>query len=75
MFNRQSVSGSCIGGIKSSQECVEFCHKNNVYPDCTVIEAADIDKAWDSLMNSNADGVRYVIDIKKSLENKDFLPQ
>jgi len=23
----------------------------------------------------NPDGVRYVIDIKKSLENKDFLPK
>lgn len=26
MFNRYSVSGSLIGGIKATQECVNFCH-------------------------------------------------
>jgi len=40
-----------------------------------MIEAKDIQTAWDSLSNTNADGIRYVIDIKKSLEDKDFLPK
>jgi len=40
-----------------------------------MIEAKDIQSAWEALSNSNADGIRYVIDIKKSLENKDFLPK
>jgi hypothetical protein len=40
-----------------------------------MIEAKDIQWAWDQLNGSNPDGVRYVIDIKKSLEDKDFLPK
>ena len=49
-------------------------YKHGVYPDCKVVEAKDIDDCWDQLQSSNADGLRYVIDIKKSLENKDYLP-
>lgn len=75
MFNRFSISGSLIGGIKATQECVNFCNERNVYPDCQVIEADKIDWAWEQLNGSNADGVRYVIDIKKSLSNKGFLPK
>jgi uncharacterized zinc-type alcohol dehydrogenase-like protein len=75
MFNRFSISGSLIGGIKATQECVNFCNERNVYPDCQVIEADKIAWAWEQLNSSNADGVRYVIDIKKSLSNKGFLPK
>ena len=39
-----------------------------------VVEAKDIDSCWDKLTKTNADGIRYVIDIKKSLENKDYIP-
>jgi hypothetical protein len=39
-----------------------------------LIQAKEIDWAWDQLKNVNKDGIRYVIDIKKSLEDQDFLP-
>ena len=74
MMNRLSISGSIIGGIKETQEMVDFCFKHKIYPECQSIEAKDIDWAWDQLEKTNPDGVRFVIDIKKSLENKDFLP-
>lgn len=75
MMKRQSIAGSLIGGIKETQEVVDLCFQHGIYPDCKVIEAKDIDWAWDQLMTTNADGIRYVIDIKKSLENKEFLPK
>lgn len=75
MFNRLSIAGSLIGGIKETQEVVDLCFKHGIYPDCQVIEAKEIDWAWDKLINSNADGLRYVIDIKKSLQNNEFLPK
>jgi len=76
MMNKQAIAGSIIGGIKETQELIDFCHEKNVYPDCQMIEAKDIDWAWDQLVGEglNKDGIRYVVDIKKSLENKDFLP-
>lgn len=74
MFNRMSVAGSLIGGIRETQECIDFCFKHGIYPDCETVEAKDIDRCWAQLQ-SNADGIRYVIDVKKSLENTEFLPK
>ena len=54
---------------------VDLCYKHGVYPDCKIVEAKDIDWCWQQLDKTNADGIRYVIDIKKSLENKDFIPK
>lgn len=75
MLGRKSIAGSLIGGIKETQEVIDLCAAKNIYPDCKVVEAKDIDACWKELDGSNPDGVRYVIDIKKSLENKDFLPK
>jgi len=68
MFNRASVAGSLIGGIRETQECIDFCFKHGIYPDCETVEAEDIDSCWEKL-KSNADGIRYVIDVKKSKAN------
>ena len=73
--SRISIAGSVIGGIKETQEVVDFCFKHGIYPDCKVIEAKDIDWCWDQLESINADGIRFVIDIKKSLKNKEYLPK
>lgn len=67
MFNRQSIAGSLIGGIKETQELIDFCHEKNLYPDCQTVEAKDIDDCWEKLISNGHDGIRYVIDIKKSL--------
>lgn len=75
MLSRQSIAGSLIGGIKETQEVIDLCAAKGIYPDCKIVEAKDIDSCWKELEGSNPDGVRYVIDVKKSLENKDFLPK
>jgi len=77
MFKRQKIGGSLIGGIKATEECLDLCAKHGIYPDIHLIEAKEIDWAWQELIGpaGNKDGVRYVIDIKKSLENKDFVPK
>ena len=72
IVQRKSVAGSLIGGIKNTEEMLEFCSKHNILPDTQTIEAKEIDWAWDQLSTTNKDGIRYVIDIKKSRENKDF---
>lgn len=74
MFARKSISGSIIGGMKATQECVDFCHKHNIYPDCQTVTADKLDWVWEELDKSNAAGLRYVIDIKASLAS-DFVPK
>ena len=53
---------------------LEFCAEKQILPDYTLIQAKDIQDVWDKLAQSNADGLRYVIDIKQSLKNDAFLP-
>jgi len=74
IFQRKSIAGSLIGGIKNTEACLEFCGKHGITPDIQMIEAKKIDWAWDQITTINKDGVRYVIDIKKSLEDKEFVP-
>lgn len=69
MYKRLSIASSLIGGIPSTQEMVEFCNKHQVYPDVEIVTADKISEVYDDLSeNANAGGIRYVIDIKKSLE-------
>jgi len=39
---RKTISGSHIGGIASTQECIDLCHKANIYPDVQLVEAKEI---------------------------------
>jgi len=52
---------------------LELCAKNKIYPDVKHINASQIDWAWEELVQ-NSDGLRFVIDIKKSLNEESFLP-
>lgn len=68
MFARKSVAGSLIGGIAATQECVDFCAKHGIYPDCQTITADKLAETWKELdTGANANGLRYVLDIKASL--------
>jgi len=74
IMKRQSVAGSFIGGIKETQECIDFCAKHDIYPDCETVLAKDIDEIWDKLKQNNDAGKRYVIDVKASLKDAAFCP-
>jgi len=68
MFERKSIAGSLIGGIKATQEVVDFCFKHSIYPDCKMIESKELNEAWDALKTGkNVDAIRFVLDVKKSL--------
>ena len=72
LFYRKSIAGSNVGGMKSSQELMDLCHKHSIYPDIKMITADDINQSWEDLCdetNPNPDGIRFVIDMKKSKQN------
>ena len=33
IFSRKTIAGSLIGGINATQECIDFCGKNQIFPD------------------------------------------
>ena len=67
MFGRRSISGSCIGSIKETQDCIDFCHKHNIRPNAEFVTKEDLPTVYEKLQGKNDAGVKYVMDISKSL--------
>lgn len=61
MFNRVNFNGSLIGGIPETQEVIDYCAKNKIYPQIQIIKADEINDAWKKVVNKEA-RYRYVID-------------
>lgn len=58
----KKVYGSMIGGIKETQEMLDFSLRHGIYPETEIIRADEIDKAYENLTNGKAK-FRYVIDM------------
>ena len=67
IFGRHSLAGSGIGGIKETQEMLDFCGKHNVVSDIEIIPIQKINEAYDRLLKQDVK-YRFVIDMK-SLKN------
>lgn len=61
MSNRVNINASLIGGIPETQEVVNYCADNNLLPEIQIINADQINDAWDKVVNKQA-RYRYVID-------------
>ncbi|HXU95881.1 MAG TPA: NAD(P)-dependent alcohol dehydrogenase, partial [Candidatus Nitrosotalea sp.] len=61
--NRRSLAGSLIGGIKETQEMLNFCSQNNIASDIEIISIQQISEAYKRILNSDVK-YRFVIDIK-----------
>ncbi|OWR26547.1 alcohol dehydrogenase [Saccharibacillus sp. O23] len=59
---RRSFAGSSIGGIRETQEMLDFCAEHDITPEIEVISADRIDEAWERVMKSDVK-YRFVIDI------------
>jgi alcohol dehydrogenase (NADP+) len=59
---RKSVAGSGIGGIKETQEMLDFCAENNIVSDIEIIDIKDIHAAYDRMEKGDV-RYRFVIDM------------
>lgn len=61
---RRRVFGSQIGGIKETQEMLDYSVSHNIYPEVEVIKAegSEIDQAYQNVLNGKVK-FRYVIDM------------
>lgn len=59
--SRVNFNASLIGGIPQTQEIIDYCAKNKIYPQTQVINAEQINDAWSKVINKEA-RYRYVID-------------
>jgi alcohol dehydrogenase (NADP+) len=68
VFGRRSLSGSLIGGIKETQEMLDFCGQHNITADIELIPIQQINEAYDRLVKSDVK-YRFVIDIASLQQN------
>jgi alcohol dehydrogenase (NADP+) len=58
---RRSWAGSAIGGIRETQQMLDFCASHGIGAEIETITAAQIDQAWDRVVDSDV-RYRFVID-------------
>jgi len=60
---RRSISGSLVGGLKETQEMLDYCAKNNIVSDVEVINIEQIDEAYERILKGDVH-YRFVIDMQ-----------
>jgi alcohol dehydrogenase (NADP+) len=63
LASRNSYASSQIGGIRETQELVDFCALHKIRPEISKIAMTEISDAWDKVVEKKA-RYRYVIDMK-----------
>jgi alcohol dehydrogenase (NADP+) len=66
VMGRKAIAGSLIGGIKETQEMLDFCAKHGLTCDIELITIDKINEAYERMLKSDVK-YRFVIDIAKSL--------
>jgi len=61
--NRRSILGSGVGGIKETQEMLDYCAEKNIVSDVEVIPIQKINEAYERMLRSDV-RYRFVIDMK-----------
>jgi uncharacterized zinc-type alcohol dehydrogenase-like protein len=62
IFGRKSISGSPIGGLKETQEMLDFCSQKGITSDIELIPIQKVNEAYDRLLKSDVK-YRFVIDM------------
>jgi uncharacterized zinc-type alcohol dehydrogenase-like protein len=62
IMKRRQLAGSAIGGIRQTQEMLDFCGENGITSDIELIPIQKIDEAYDRLVKGDVK-YRFVIDM------------
>ena len=63
IFKRRQLAGSLIGGIKETQEMLDFCAEHNITSDIELIPVQKINEAYERMLKSDVK-YRFVIDMQ-----------
>lgn len=62
ILGRRRIAGSVIGGIRETQEVLDFCGRMNILPECEIISMDEINHAFERMEKSDV-RYRFVIDM------------
>ena len=66
MMRKLRVTGSTIGGMLETQECIDFCHRHKIVPRTKLVTADSLLDIYKMLNSKNDSVVRNVLDIEAS---------
>ena len=68
LLDQVKITGSSVGGMKTTQECIDFIAKKNLQVKTKMLTSiAEVSKAEMALQKGNDSGVRYVVDLQQAL--------
>ena len=68
LLDQVKITGSSVGGMKITQECINFVAEKNLQVETKMLTSiAQVSEAEKALQQGNDSGVRYVIDMQKAL--------
>lgn len=67
IMKRRTLAGSLIGGIKETQEMLDFCAEHAITADIELINIEDINQAYERMLKSDVK-YRFVIDMQSLAE-------
>lgn len=62
LFGRRSLAGSAIGGLRETQEMLDFCGEHGIVSEIEMIPIQQIDQAYERLLKGDVK-YRFVIDM------------
>ncbi len=62
IFKRRRIAGSLIGGIKETQEMLDFCAQHGIVSDIEMIAMGEVNQAYERMLRSDVK-YRFVIDM------------
>lgn len=62
IFKRRQIAGSLIGGIRETQEMLDFCAEHNIVSDIEIIPMQKINEAYERMLKNDVK-YRFVIDM------------
>ena len=62
IFKRRQIAGSLIGGIKETQEMLDFCAEHNITSDIEIIDIKDVNESYERMVKGDVK-YRFVIDM------------
>jgi len=65
LMKRRSLAGSGVGGMRETQEMLDFCSKHNIVSDIEIVPTTKIDEAYKRLL-ANDVKYRFVVDIARA---------
>lgn len=65
---RKTIAGSAMGGMKETQEMLDFAAKHNITPDVEVVAMDYVNTALERLVKNDVK-YRFVLDMDKKMNN------